>query len=427
MSDKTLSVIIPARNELFLYKTIEDLLKNIRGEGTEIIAVLDGEWPYIGIEDNPKLTLIHHNQSIGQRAATNEAARLSRAKYLIKLDAHCSVDEGFDIKMMEVMQDNWTMVPVMRNLHAFDWVCKKCGHRRYQGPTPKSCPKCDNTVEFAMDMVWIAKTNPQSTSYCFDSEPHFQYFREFKERPEAKGDLTETMSLQGSCFMVTRDKFFELDLCDESWGSWGSQGIEVSCKTHTSGGKVIVNHKTWYAHMFRTQGGDFGFPYKLSGKQVSHAKKYAKDLFFNNKWDKQIYPLSYVLDKFWPVPGWSDEEREKITNAGKEFYAKRTQPKSIKKGLVYYTDNRLDPTIMKAVQDNLVKCCPDYEIISVSLEPIDFGKNIVLNEKRGYLTMFKQILAGLEASSADIVFLVEHDVLYSKEHFDFIPPKDDVF
>ena len=37
------------------------------------------------------------------------------------------------IKLMADMKDNWTMVPVMRNLHAFDWVCGGCLRREYQG------------------------------------------------------------------------------------------------------------------------------------------------------------------------------------------------------------------------------------------------------------------------------------------------------
>ena len=41
--------------------------------------------------------------------------------------------------------------------------------------------------------------------------------------------------------------------------------------------------------------------------------------------------------------------------------------------------------------------------------------------------MFKQVLAALERSTAEIVYFCEHDVLYSPEHFDFTPPKKDVF
>jgi len=41
--------------------------------------------------------------------------------------------------------------------------------------------------------------------------------------------------------------------------------------------------------------------------------------------------------------------------------------------------------------------------------------------------MFKQILAGLEASAAKVIFFCEHDVLYHRSHFNFIPPKKDTF
>jgi hypothetical protein len=41
--------------------------------------------------------------------------------------------------------------------------------------------------------------------------------------------------------------------------------------------------------------------------------------------------------------------------------------------------------------------------------------------------MFKQILIGLEAMTEPIVFFCEHDILYHKSHFDFVPEKEDVF
>ena len=291
-----LSVIIPARNERFLNNTIQDVLTHSEGD-TEIIAVLDGQLPVEPIPDNPRLSLIIHSKSVGQRAATNEAARLSSAKYLMKIDAHCSFDQGFDVKMMRLMEEDITMVPVMRNLHAFDWVCED-GHRRYQGPSGP-CTECGKPT--TMDIVWVAKTNPQSTAYRFDTDMHFQYHNEFGRAQ--KSDLTETMSLQGSCFMCTRDKYFELDLCSEDFNSWGQQGVEVACKTWLSGGRVLVNRTTWYAHMFRTQGGDFSFPYENPQSKVVENRSLSKELFAGDKWDKAIRPFNWLIDKFNP-PGW---------------------------------------------------------------------------------------------------------------------------
>jgi hypothetical protein len=67
-----------------------------------------------------------------------------------------------------------------------------------------------------------------------------------------------------------------------------------------------VVHSTWYAHLFRTQGGDFGFPYKQDNKQVEGARKYSQQLFLDNAWPKQVRPLSWLIDRFAPVTGWHD-------------------------------------------------------------------------------------------------------------------------
>ncbi len=326
-----LSILIPARSEMFLARTIEDILKNIEAD-TEVIAVLDGVPANPPIKQHERVSVITLHESVGQRAATNLACKLSKAKYIMKVDAHCSFDPGFDKKMIEAFKtigDNATMVPVMRNLWAFDWKCYHCGWKKYQGPTPIKCEQCGKTDNIRRKMLWIGKRNPQSTSYCFDSTPHFQYFEDWKHRPAYEKDkkekrLTETMSLQGSCWMLTRQKYWELGICDEKFGSWGSQGIEVAVKTWLSGGCVLVNHKTWYAHMFRTQGGDFGFPYQISNKDQEKAKAFARDLFFNNKWEKQVHPLSWLIEKFWPVKGWTEEDLKKLKANTFRFSAEST-------------------------------------------------------------------------------------------------------
>lgn len=309
-----LSILIPARNEEFLSKTVQDIVLNKRGK-TQVIVGLDGQWTNPPLVQHEDVTVLYVSESIGQRAMTNRLCKLSSAKYVMKVDAHCAFDEGFDVKLMADMKDNWTVVPTMRNLHAFNWVCPD-GHARYQSPSGP-CKECGkDTVK---DVVWIAKTSPQSNSYCFDAEPHFQYFKEFNKRPEGKGDITPTMSLQGSCFMLTRERYWALDISSEKFGSWGSQGIEVACKTWLSGGEVMVNKKTWYAHMFRTQGGDFGFPYHLAQSQVDKAKKFAKELIHANNWPHQTRPLIWLLDKFAPVPGWSEEDLQKVREVGNQF------------------------------------------------------------------------------------------------------------
>lgn len=409
---------------MFISNTVDDILKNKRGK-TEIIVGLDGEWAEPGIVDHPDVRVVYVSESLGQRGMTNALCRLSRAKYVAKSDAHCAFDEGFDVKLMAAMEDDMTIVPTMRNLHAFDWKCMKCGKKTYQGPTPgttngiSKCDDCGNTdyATFKRKVIWYPKPSPQSKSYCFDPEPHFQYFKDFNKRPEGQGDLTPTMSLQGSFFMLTRNKYWELNICDEQFGSWGSQGIEVAAKTWLTGGKVMCLQTTWYAHMFRTQGGDFSFPYQQSQNKVNEAKAKAKAQFFQGRLENQIHPLSWLVEKFWPVYGWTDADLQKL---------KETETHGPSKGIIYYTDNQLNLRLAHKVQDQLKSI--GLPIVSCSLKPMEnMGKNIHLPGERGYESYFKQILTALENSDADIIYFAEHDVLYHPSHFDFIPPREDKF
>lgn len=394
-----LSILIPARNEMFLARTVADILEHAEAD-TEVIAVMDGYWAAPGIPLDERVTVLHYPDSIGQRAATNAAARIARGKYVMKVDAHCAFAQGFDRVMLEDMEDDITMAPLMRNLHAFDWVCPS-GHRRYQGPSGP-CTECGQPT--SMKMVWIGKESPQSTAYRFDKTLHFQYWPELKK--QQVGDLVETLSLQGSCFMMTREKYWELNICDESWGSWGQQGVEVAVKTWLSGGRVLVNKKTWYAHMFRTQGGDFGFPYPISGRDVDLARKTSREILQANRYEKAVHPFEWLLEKFHPVPDW------------------HTLPE---RAIIYYTCNTHLPEIDEACRKQLAQA--KAPIISVSLnKQIDFGdERIVMVGERSAETMHKQILAGLERCQAEFVFLAESDVLYPPEHFEFTPPRNDVF
>ena len=399
---KELSILIPARNEQFLARTVQDILENIEAD-TEIIVGLDGMWADPGIPQHERVTVVYYPESIGQRAMTNRLCALSSAKYVAKTDAHCAFDKGFDRKLIEAIKghDNWLIIPQMKNLHAFDWVCG-CGHRHYQGPTTEKCEKCGGKME--REMIWKPKRGVTSTFYRFDNTMHFQYWGDFAERSEAKGDIAPTMSIQGSFFMLTREKYWELDISSEQFKSWGQQGIECACKTWLSGGEVMVCKNTWYAHMFRTQGGDFGFPYPNPGSDIDANRKLSRELFMNNKWEKAVHPFSWLLEKFSPVPDWSAS-----------------------KGILYYTDNQLDEKIAKACQKRIIDGVKGRRIVSVSLKPLDFGDNVTLPLERGYLTMAKQILAGLKELSTDVVFFCEHDVFYDPSHFDFVPTKKDCY
>ena len=95
------------------------------------------------------------------------------------------------------------------------------------------------------------------------------------------------------------------------------------------------------------------------------------------------------------------------------------------KGIIYYTHNVCEPKIFEAVQKTILRA--GLPIVSCSLKPIDFGKNIVLDLEPGAVTLNKQIITALENSESKYVFFCEHDVLYHKSHFEFTPPTDDTY
>jgi glycosyltransferase involved in cell wall biosynthesis len=465
-----LSLLIPARNEFYydldlLGHTVQNALENTT-DACEIVVVLDGYWPLTPLPSNPRLTVIHHNKSIGQRAATNEAARIARGDWVCKLDAHSALDKDFDAKIVEGIEDDWTVVGGQYNLQAFQWRCKSCGWLKDQSPKPERCGRC-NSKFVKLVPLWFprdgrdnsngvgGKRTAYTHSWYFDTTLTFGYWGEYAAdeeyckrhkiqfRPETQAEVHDIMCLLGACWAMRRERYWELDACDEKFGSWGNQGVEIAIKSWLSGGRLVVNRRTWFAHFFRV--GGIGFPYPDGGRK-ERAVARSKELWFNNSWPKQVRPLSWLIDHFAPTKDWStpgNAVMAQVQEAGKEFY-KRKQSVPYNwgekldnqgsvvlgptKAILYYTCNSHDLTLEIAARNNLKRGVNGHELGCVSRERTDFGDwNIVVDRERSGTTMHYQILAGLERSTADYVFLCESDVFYHPSHFDFTPPDDSVF
>lgn len=418
MSVADLSVLIPARNEMWLNRTVADVLAHATAD-TEIIVVLDGCWPDEPLPQHPKLQVVYLPTAIGQRAATNLAARISTARYLMKLDAHCAVAPGFDTALMEAAAELGpavVQIPAQHNLHVFDWVCDGCGKRTYQGPTPTNpCDHCEGTA-YHRDVVWRRRRGVRTTAWRFDAELHFQYWGDLQARPEGTGELTETMSCLGACWFLARDRYWQWGGLDEAHGSWGQMGTEIACKAWLSGGRLVCNQRTWFAHLFRTQGGDFGFPYPLKGSEQEAARRHSRRLWLEEGWPGAVQPLSWLLAHFAPVPGWDPAAvRAAAAPSSAAVHTGATA------GVIYYSDCRPDPALLETCRTQLVHAAAGLPIVSCTLAPVALGHNLVLPLERGPLTMAIQILTALEALDTDLVFHAEHDVLYHPSHFAFRP------
>jgi len=264
---KQLSILVPARNEEFLQQTIDDIfLHSELGDKLEILVGLDG-W-HTKLKKRPNLRVFESTNVLGQRATQNALAGISEAKYIMKLDAHVSVSQGFDKVMLEIMEanPNIVLVPALGNLHVYDWLCP-LKHRTYQGKVDK-CGQCDSK-DLTKELVWKISSKLYSDFY-FDKDLIFQF-----------GDvdnfemLHETKAIQGSGFLVSRENYWKWQLCDESWGSWGQMGFEIYTKTLKNGGKVMATRKAFMGHFFRKVD---EFPYSRSQEQIDGAYKKSLEL-----------------------------------------------------------------------------------------------------------------------------------------------------
>ena len=370
------SVIIPGRCEPHFQRTIDSVLESAMGD-VEVVAVVDGpgQEPLI-VSNDKRVKIIHLETAIGQRAAYNLGVKESTGKYVMKIDAHAKLSKGFDEVLKSYCPDNAVIIPEMRRLDASTWTDKPRGKTHF--------------MYFGIDC------------YCY-------YWRDYRKRSEAKGDVAEVMTGQGSCWFTTRAWNDYIGLLDERVGSWGNVGIEVSLRTWLCGGIQLVNKKVWQAHWFRA--GEGGFPYPMNGRKVAHAHNFTFNNYYfkDDAFEHQVRPFSWLIKKFAPVHQWEAYLADGYT-----------APRVI----VYYTDSQLDEKLATQVRKQIKKCAGLIPIVSVSQKPLKhFGTNICVGEKpQTYQSVYEQMLEGVKASApGSIIYLCEHDVFYHPSHFAFLP------
>lgn len=292
-----LSIVIPARNEQFLQKTIEDLLLHAEGE-IEIIVNLDGYWPD-PLFVHPKVRYIHKGEAEGMRQGINSAVAIARGEYIMKIDGHCMVDQGFDVKLLADIKDDWVVIPRRKRLDAENWTIADVGK-----------PDVDyNYLSFPDDPADFGGPGLNGRIWT----------KKALERTDPKYDLDEELSFQGSCWVMKKSYFEFLELMDyENWGPFWNEAQEIGFKTWLSGGKVMRNKKTWYAHLHK--GKKYGRGYHLPKEWQTTGATYANRWLFEEKmWHKQKYPLTWLLERFMPMPTWPKNWKEELNKVKDEL------------------------------------------------------------------------------------------------------------
>jgi glycosyltransferase involved in cell wall biosynthesis len=274
------SVIIPSRNERFLLPTVEDLLKNARGD-MEIIAIADGYWPNPPLPDDPRIKIIHKGKAQGMRNGINSAALIATGDYFLKIDGHCMVSEGYDVELQKDCSDHMIVVPRRYSLDAEKWEI-------LHNKPP-------------VDMHYL--------SYPFerpDDEQCGLHGNIWKERAAARLNVLfdDEMSSQGSCWFMHRKHWDWLGPLEiENYGTFVQEFQELGNKTLLGGADLKVDKRVWYAHLHK--GKQYGRGYTISTND--HRKGHAfctRHWMLDEPWPKKVHNLRWLIEKFWPVPTW---------------------------------------------------------------------------------------------------------------------------
>ncbi|KXH74532.1 MAG: hypothetical protein AM326_09840 [Candidatus Thorarchaeota archaeon SMTZ-45] len=268
------SIVIPARNEQYLQNTVNDLLNKSEGE-IEIIVVLDGYWPDPPLETNEKVKIIHRSESLGMRNAINSGAAIAQERFLMKCDAHCCFDQGYDVKLInDCKEENWVLVPRRYSMNKKEW---------------------DRNTDKYFDFQYIS--HPDDPTYQFKgcNWPEFG--------PRVKGKkVADLMTSQGSCWFMHKSWFDFIEGEDEeNYGVMGAEAQEICLKTWLSGGRFLLTKNTWYAHA-KKRVSTYG--YKKPMGEWAKSRAFAIDCWTNNKWHKQTKNFEWLVEHFRPVPGW---------------------------------------------------------------------------------------------------------------------------
>ncbi len=276
-----LSVVIPSRSDQYLQRTIDDLLEKAEGE-IEIIVTLDGYWPNPMPKDDPRVIILHHGQlhnHVGMRGGINVGMEIASGDYVMKIDEHCMVDQGFDLKLVADCEDNWVVIPRRYRLDAENWKVIEDGR-------------------------------PPIDYMCLQNKDGYLHGTEWKRPERANILIDDTMSLQGSCYFMKKTFWNKVigPLEDDNYGPFANEAQEIGNKAWLSGGAVKVNKKTWYAHWHKDKTG-YGFNHEQQrafNEAVAKGRDYSADFWLNNKWDKRKHDFEWLLEKFRPVPSWPD-------------------------------------------------------------------------------------------------------------------------
>jgi len=254
-----LSVVTMAYKEPYLNQTLTSLLENSElGDQLEIIVTLDSYWPAHEMIQDPRVRYIHFGSNQGPKECFNQALKIARGEFIMRLDCHCMFGKGYDRILCDDCGDKDVITARRYFLDPIKWECMDIPPVDYEKLVIQDGKKFSG-------QRWDSRT---------------------EERKDIMVD--ETMAMQGSMWVAPR-KWFDFicggRLQTEGYGPAYQDSTEVSMKSWVNGGRLMVTKNTWFAHKHRS------FPRNhQEGTEENPWKAEESWLFALNEWI-DFYPV----------------------------------------------------------------------------------------------------------------------------------------
>jgi hypothetical protein len=159
------------------------------------------------------------------RGAINAGVAIARGEYIMRTDEHCMFAKDFDKIMIESCEENWIATAKRYFLDPINWKVMD-----EQPPVEHEKLVIQGGIKFS-GQRWASRDEEQKDVM-----------------------ISETMAMQGSCWLMPHKWWDKVigELQTEGYGPHYQDSHEMVFKTWQSGGKLMVNKNTWFAHKHRS-------------------------------------------------------------------------------------------------------------------------------------------------------------------------------
>jgi len=235
MTASNVSIIITALDEPYLRQTVDTLLQRTPFELIDKILIID-DCSATPIDlAYPKVQIIRNSERQGLIKARDDAISACSSPYIVSLDAHVKISDGWLPPLLDKLSDGCSIVvPMTVGLDPLSW--SETG--RKQGKTG---------WRWDLDFFW-----------CRDD------------------GTDETPAFAGHCFGLSKEWYHKVGGFDTKMNQWGCENIEFSLRTWLCGGYISLARDSTVAHWFKRK-----FEYDVSYKELLHNKARVAEVWFD--------------------------------------------------------------------------------------------------------------------------------------------------